>query len=202
LEIYSVYTEFISYIYCFYLSIKSIFASLFNKTSVLNENNDNSANRTANTKKSKKKNVEQQAATESESEDEIQLWHQLEKLEDIFQFQWTNISENIRQYEQYLRVQGKLKTDQYEKLERDLDPTYDQQSNKSKNKSDENNNPNEATVKQTDDVDLDQFQLGQTPMRQSTVQSFALGYLESLIQIRVCLTNKQKSLRLRQTLTV
>jgi len=130
LEIYSVYTEFISYIYCFYLSIKSIFASLFNKTSVLNENNDNSANRTANTKKSKKKNVEQQAATESESEDEIQLWHQLEKLEDIFQFQWTSISENIRQYEQYLRVQGKLKTDQYEKLERDLDPTYDQQSNK------------------------------------------------------------------------
>lgn len=66
---------------------------------------------------------------------------------------------------------------------------------RTKNKADENNNSNEP-VKETD---LSQFQLGQTPMRQSTVQSFALGYLESFIQIRVCLTSKQKTLRLRQT---
>lgn len=194
LEFYSVYTEFTSYIYCFYLSIKSIFASLFNKTSVLNENNDNTTNRTANTKKSKKKNLEQQTI-ETENENEIQFWNQLEKLEETFQFQWTNICENIRKYEQYLRLQGKLTTEQYERLERDLDGSYEQQSNKTKNKADENNNSNEP-VKETD---LSQFQLGQTPMRQSTIQSFALGYLESFIQIRVCLTSKQKSLRLRQT---
>jgi hypothetical protein len=38
-------------------------------------------------------------------------------------------------------------------------------------------------------------------MRPSTLHTFAIGYLESFIQIRVCLTSKQKTLRLRQTST-
>ncbi|CAF5122891.1 unnamed protein product, partial [Rotaria magnacalcarata] len=61
LEYYSVYTEFISYIYSLYLSIKSILATLFNKTSLLADSSEHGGNnRSSNTKKSKKKANEQQ----------------------------------------------------------------------------------------------------------------------------------------------
>ena len=65
---------------------------------------------------------------------------------------------------------------------------------RSKSKSDENNN--ESTTKENNDGNQDQ-----TSLRPSTIHTFAIGYLESLIQIRVCLTSKQKTLRFRQPLT-
>ena len=129
LECYSVYTEFVSYIYSFYLAIKSILASLFNKTSLLVDSNDPSANRLSNSKKSKKKGAEQQT-TAPESENEIKLWNQLEKIESVFHEQWTQITDNIRKYESYLRAQAKLTNDEYDRLERDIDGATEQQSNR------------------------------------------------------------------------
>lgn len=67
---------------------------------------------------------------------------------------------------------------------------------RAKSKSDENNN-NEPSA--TADELQASFEFGKTPMRSSTLHTFALGYLESLIQIRVGLSSKQKTLRLRQT---
>lgn len=70
-------------------------------------------------------------------------------------------------------------------------------------KSDENNNNQSPSTtsenKSTDDGQQTPFDFGKTPMRSSTLHSFALGYLESLIQIRVCLASRQKTLRSRQT---
>lgn len=65
---------------------------------------------------------------------------------------------------------------------------------RAKVKADENNNNQSA-----EDNQQSSFEFGKTPMRSSTMHSFALGYLESLIQIRVCLMSKQKTLRSRQT---
>jgi hypothetical protein len=126
LEYYSVYTEFISYIYSLYLSIKSILATLFNKTSLLTDNNEN---RSSNTKKSKKKSNEQQTSS-NENENEMKLWNQLGKIECLFNDQWTQIIDNIRKYESSLRIQGKLSNDECERLEKELDGNTDQQSNK------------------------------------------------------------------------
>lgn len=133
LEFYSVYTEFISYIYSFYLAMKSILASLFNKTSLLVDSNDTSGNRLSNSKKSKKKGTEQQATTTTESENEIKLWNQLEKIETVFHEQWTQIIDNIRKYETYLRTQGKLTNEEYDRLEKDIDGCSEQQSNRYEN---------------------------------------------------------------------
>ncbi len=71
---------------------------------------------------------------------------------------------------------------------------------RSKSKFSENNN-NESLSSTNENSDNQQltFEFGKTPMRSSTLHTFALGYLESLIQIRVSLTTKQKTLRLRQT---
>lgn len=106
-----------------------IFATLFNKTSLLIDNNDN---RLSNTKKSKKKVVEQQQISSSlnENEDEINLWNQFEKLESLFNNQWTKIIENIRKYELYLRIQAKLNDEECDQLEKELDGTNEQQLNK------------------------------------------------------------------------
>lgn len=129
LEFYSVYTEFISYIHCFYLAIKSIFASLFNKTSLLADGND--ATRSSTSKKSKKKAAaEQQTTTATESENEIKLWNQFEKIESVFHDQWTQIADNIRKYESYLRSQVKLTNEECDRLEKDIDGNFEQQSNK------------------------------------------------------------------------
>jgi len=128
IEFYSIYTEFISYIYSLFLSIKLILATLFNKTSLLNDNNDN---RASNTKKSKKKVVEQQVPSSlNENENEINLWNQFEKLENLFNDQWTQIIENIRKYELYLRFQAKLNDEECDQLEKELDGTNEQQLNK------------------------------------------------------------------------
>ena len=126
LEFYSIYTEFISYIYSFYLAIKSILASLFNKTSLLIDSNEN---RVSTSKKSKKKVAEQQSVV-NESESEMKLWNQLEKIEILFHEQWMKISDKIRKYEGYLRLQGKLTDEECERLEKELDGSNEQQSNK------------------------------------------------------------------------
>jgi hypothetical protein len=72
---------------------------------------------------------------------------------------------------------------------------------RTKSKSDENNNSESLSSATKDNHDDNQsvYELGNTPMRSSTIHTFAIGYLESLIQIRVCLMSKQKTLRLRQT---
>ena len=201
LEYYSVYTEFISYIYSLYLSIKSILATLFNKTSLLIDTNENPANRSSNPKKSKKKSTEQQTSSNvsNENENEIKLWNQLDKIEHLFNDQWIQITDNIKKYELYLRSQGQLTDDECDKLEKELDGNSEQQSNKSKTKSDENNNESLSSTKENDDQLS--FQLGKVSLRSSTIHIFAIGYLESLIQIRVCLTSKQKTLRFRQSST-
>lgn len=121
LEYYSIYTEFISYIYSFYVSIKSILATLFNKTSLLVDNSTNVNNRSTNTKKSKKKaNEVQSPNVVSENENEVKLWDQLQNLESIFNQQLTNITENIQKYESFIRIQGKIEKDEYDRLEKDL----------------------------------------------------------------------------------
>lgn len=130
LEFYSVYTEFISYVHCFYLAMRSILASLFNKTSLLMDGNDANANRSSTSKKSKKKVAEQQQPTATESENEIKLWNQLEKIESVFHDQWTQIADNIRKYESYLRSQVKLTNEECDRLEKDIDGNFEQQSNK------------------------------------------------------------------------
>lgn len=130
LEFYSVYTEFVSYIYSFYLSIKSIFATLFNKTSLLLDSSDPATNRSLPTKKSKKKVAEQQSAAASESENEIKFWNQLEKIELLFHEQWTQITENIQKYELYLRSQVKFTDEECDRLERELDGSNEQHSNR------------------------------------------------------------------------
>lgn len=73
-----------------------------------------------------------------------------------------------------------------------------------KAKSDENGNNNESSLsikKNEDDTDSYQapFELEKSRMRSSNVRTLALGYLESLMQIRICLRSKQKTLNLRQT---
>jgi hypothetical protein len=130
LEFYSIYTEFISYIYSFYLSIKTILASLFNKTSILIDNNDHATNRLSNSKKSKKKVLAEQQLPSNENENEIKLWDQLENIEVLFNDQWIEIIENIRKYEIYLRSQAKLTDDECDRLEKELDGSNEQQSNK------------------------------------------------------------------------
>jgi hypothetical protein len=130
IEFYSIYTEFISYIYSFYLSIKSILASLLNKTSILIDSNDSTTNRLSNTKKSKKKVLVEQQLTSNENENETKFWNQLEKLEYLFNDQWMEIIENIRKYEIYLRLQGKLNDEECDRLEKELDGTNEQQSNR------------------------------------------------------------------------
>ncbi|CAF1050208.1 unnamed protein product [Rotaria sp. Silwood1] len=207
LEYYSVYTEFISYIYSLYLSIKSILATLFNKTSLLVDSSENTNNRSSNTKKSKKKAVDQQSSsnTANENENEIKLWNQLQKIESLFNEQWTNITDNIQKYELYIRFQAKLDDHQCDRLEKELDGNIEQQSNKAKAKSDENNN-NESSLstKKNDDDNQSSnslFELGTSFMHPSTVHTFALGYLESLMQIRICLRSKQKALGFRQAST-
>ncbi|CAF2654772.1 unnamed protein product [Rotaria sp. Silwood2] len=203
LEYYSVYTEFISYIYSLYLSIKSILATLFNKTSLLIDNSENPNNRSSNTKKSKKKATDQQSSsnTASENENEIKLWNQLQKIEYLFNEQWTNITENIQKYELYIRFQAKLDDNQCDQLEKELQGNSEQQSNKAKAKSDEDNNHESSlsTKKNEDDNQSSDslFELGKSLMRPSTVHTFAISYLESLMQIRICLRSKQKALSLR-----
>jgi hypothetical protein len=129
LEFYSVYTEFISYIYSFYISIKSILATLLNKTSLLIDNNDHTNTRLTNQKKSKKK-VAEQPTTSNENENEMKLWNQLEKIEILFHEQWTEMTDNIRKYELYLRTQGKLNDEECDRLEKELEGNTEQQSNK------------------------------------------------------------------------
>jgi hypothetical protein len=128
LEFYSVYTEFISYNYSLYLAIKSILATLFTKTTLLIDNSENV--RPTNTKKSKKKTAEQQQTILNESENELKLWDQLEKIEYLFNEQWTQITDNIRKYEKYLRVHAKLDDEECDRLEKELDGTFEQQSNR------------------------------------------------------------------------
>ncbi|CAF1398306.1 unnamed protein product [Adineta steineri] len=206
LEFYSVYTEFISYTYSLYLSIKSILATLFNKTSLLVDNNDTTSNRASNTKKSKKKVNEQQSSNISnENENETKLWNQLEKIESLYNEQWTQIIENIRKYELFIRMQAKVNDNEYDRLEKELIGDTDQQMNKSKSKLDENDNSDSSssstmTKENNNDEQTSSsvFELGKIVMRPSTVHTFALGYLESFIQIRVCLASKQKTLQLRQ----
>jgi hypothetical protein len=130
IEFYSIYTEFISYIYSLFLSIRSILASLFNKTSLLIDNSDNTTNRLSNPKKSKKKTAEQQQTPINENENEVKLWNQFEKIEHLFNEQWTQIIENIRKYELYIRSQGKLNNEECDRLEKELDESTEQQSNK------------------------------------------------------------------------
>ncbi len=132
LEFYSIYTEFISYIYCLFLSIQSILATLFNKTSLLIDNNDNTNNRLSNPKKSKKKVVEQQQQqiSSNENENEMKLWNQLDKIKILLNEQWTQIIENIQKYEFYLRFQAKLNDEECDRLEKELDGNFEQQSNK------------------------------------------------------------------------
>lgn len=72
---------------------------------------------------------------------------------------------------------------------------------RNKSKGDEDNDNNELLTKENGDNNQSTFELGKTVMKSSTLRTFALGYLESLIQIRVCLASKQKTLRLRQTST-
>ncbi|CAF0903687.1 unnamed protein product [Rotaria sordida] len=210
LEYYSVYTEFISYIYSLYLSIKSILATLFNKTSLLNDGNETTNNRSSNTKKSKKKTTDQQSSsnTTNENENEIKLWNQLQRIEYLFNEQWTNIIGNIQKYELYIRFQAKLDDNQCDRLEKELDGNSEQQSNKAKAKSDGNdNNESSLLTKKNDDDDDDNqssnsfFELGKSLMRSSTLHTFALGYIESLMQIRICLQSKQKALGFRQAST-
>ncbi|CAF0971689.1 unnamed protein product [Rotaria sordida] len=210
LEYYSIYTEFISYIYSLYLSIKSILATLFNKTSLLNDGNETTNNRSSNTKKSKKKTADQQSSsnTTNENENEIKLWNQLQRIEYLFNEQWTNIIGNIQKYELYIRFQAKLDDNQCDRLEKELDGNSEQQSNKAKAKSDGNdNNESSLLTKKNDDDDDDNqssnsfFELGKSLMRSSTLHTFALGYIESLMQIRICLQSKQKALGFRQAST-
>ncbi|UJR37411.1 hypothetical protein I4U23_030115 [Adineta vaga] len=201
LEFYSVYTEFISYTYSLYLAFRSIFASLFNKTSLLVDNNDPTTNRSSNLKKSKKKTTEQPSVS-NENTDEIKLWNQFEQIESLYNEQWTEIIENIRKYEIYLRIQGKLNDNECERLEKELDINGDQSSHKLKLKSDENNNTNESKENQGDNQSSTSvFQLVKISMRSSTLHTLALGYLESLIQIRFCLASKRKTLHFRQSST-
>ena len=124
LELYSVYTEFISYAYGFFLTIRSILATVFNKTALLIDPSDNAAARPATTKKSKKKAAEQQTtstSTAQENEDEIKLWNHMEKIERVLDEQWTQIITNIRKYERWLREQGKVTDDECERLENEMD---------------------------------------------------------------------------------
>ncbi|CAF1638386.1 unnamed protein product [Adineta ricciae] len=203
IEYYSVYTEFTSYTYGLYLSIRLIFAALFNKTALLVEGSESADNRTLNSKKSKKKGGDQQSET-VENPDEIKLWSQLEKIEVLYNDQWTQVIENIQKYETYLRKHGQLNANDYERLEKQLDVNSDQSTNKSKSKADENTSSSGSSTKdnqedpQTSNLTL---QLSQLAMRSSTRRAFTLGYLESFIQIRVCLTTKQKTLRLRLSST-
>ncbi|CAF1987701.1 unnamed protein product [Rotaria magnacalcarata] len=207
LEYYSVYTEFISYIYSLYLSIKSILATLFNKTSLLADSSEHGGNnRSSNTKKSKKKANEQQPAptVANENENELKLWSQLQKIEPLFNEQWTNITENIQKYETFVRSQGKLTDHECDRLEKDLGGTVEKQSNKQKAKSDEtNNNDSSSTATEKNNNDNQSsnsfFELGKSLMSPSTVHTFAISYLESLMQIRICLRSKQKTLGLRPT---
>lgn len=124
LELYSVYTEFISYAYGFFLTIRSILATVFNKTALLIDPSDTAAARPANTKKSKKKAAEQLTSstpTAQENEDEIKLWNHMDKIERVLDEQWTRIITNIRKYEQWLREQGKVTDDEFERLENEMD---------------------------------------------------------------------------------
>ncbi len=130
LEFYSVYTEFISYTYSLYLSIKLILASLFNKTSLLIDNNESTSNRSSNSKKSKKKSTEQQASSNVANENEMKLWDQLERIEYLYNEQWTQIIENIRKYELFIRFQAKLNDNECDRLEKELDGNIEQQLNK------------------------------------------------------------------------
>jgi hypothetical protein len=129
LEIYSVYTEFISYTYSFYLAMRMILANLFNKTMLLNDSGDNTDTRSTTTKKTKKKKADQQAALSSaagkDNDDEIKLWKQMEKIECIFDDQWTHIITNIHKYELWLRHESQLSDDECDRMEKDLDINAD-----------------------------------------------------------------------------
>ena len=132
LQYYSVYTEFISYIYSLYLFIRSVLATLFNKAFLLIDNSEHTSGCPSTTKKSKKKAAERQSATNvvNENENEIHLWNQFEKIEAIFNQQWTQIMENIHKYELYIRYQAKLNEQECDRLEKELDENIEQQSNK------------------------------------------------------------------------
>ena len=127
LEFYSVYTEFSTYAYSFYIAIKSILATLFNKTALLIDNNDNVTGRPAGTKKSKKKLVEQQESV-GDNENITQLWSHMEKIDCLFHGQWTQITDNLRKYETWLRRYAKLTDEECDRLEKELEGTSEQPS--------------------------------------------------------------------------
>ena len=233
LELYSVYIEFISYVFSLHWASRSILAKLFNKTTLLTDPNDLSAARPATTKKSKKKAAEQQAASSTstnENEDEVKLWTAFEKVEQIFDHQWTQIITNIRKYEELLRQQDPANNQDYERFEKDLDFTSDataaaagarfvpssQETEtracpqvfslfRSKGKVEDENNNKSETLPLVGDTGDDSsstssvFELGKTTMRPTTVRQLAVGYLESFMQIRIALSQKQKNLQLRST---
>ena len=124
LEIYSIYTEFMSYIYSFHLAIRSILANLFNKTDLLMEIQENPSARPTTSKKNKKKNAEQQASASlalNENEKLKNLWNQIDKIEHVFINQWTDVITTIRHYERFLSQTNEIKNEECERMEKELD---------------------------------------------------------------------------------
>ena len=64
---------------------------------------------------------------------------------------------------------------------------------------DENDNKSETVPLVNETGDDSTFELGKTSIRPSSVRQFAVGYLESFMQIRIALSHKQKNLQLRST---
>jgi hypothetical protein len=60
----------------------------------------------------------------------MKLWNQLDKIKILLNEQWTQIIENIQKYEFYLRFQAKLNDEECDRLEKELDGNFEQQSNK------------------------------------------------------------------------
>ena len=129
LEFYSVYTEFTTYAYSLYIAIKSILATLFNKTALLVDNNDNAGARPAGTKKSKKKLAEQQESA-VDNENITQLWRYMEKIDCLLHGQWTQVTDNLRQYETWLRRYAKLTDEECDRLEKELEGNTEQPSSR------------------------------------------------------------------------
>ncbi|CAF0784058.1 unnamed protein product [Didymodactylos carnosus] len=65
-----------------------------------------------------------------------------------------------------------------------------------------NNNVDSTSEKITNDSTTDdgcwKYEFGKTEIKSSTLKSFGMAYMESLIQMRICLQNKQKTLNIRQ----
>lgn len=76
-----------------------------------------------------------------------------------------------------------------------------------KAKSDEDDHQDSLSSSTTKKNEIDNqssdasFELGKALMNPTTVHTLAIGYLESLMQIRICLQSKQKTFSCRSTST-